>query len=64
MNSREIIKKLKEDGWELKHVAGSHHKFGHPDKPGIVTFIHPKADFATGTLRSIFRQAGWEWRKR
>jgi len=29
---------------------------------GKVTVPHPKKDLAIGTLRSIFRQAGWEWR--
>ena len=38
--------------------------FTHPDKPGRVTVVHPLADIPTGTLRSIFRQAGWDWRER
>jgi HicA toxin of bacterial toxin-antitoxin, len=42
--------------------ARSHHKFKHPDRTGYVTVIHPNHDFAIGTLRSIFKQAGWEWR--
>ncbi|HIJ80512.1 MAG TPA: type II toxin-antitoxin system HicA family toxin [Desulfuromonadales bacterium] len=62
VTSREIITRLKRDGWELAGVTGSHHKFKHSEKNGIVTIIHPNHDFATGTLRSIFRQAGWEWR--
>ncbi len=62
MTSKEIIKRLKREGWELVAVSGSHHKFKHPEKPGYVTVIHPNHDFAIGTLRSIFRQAGWEWR--
>ncbi|HIJ86406.1 MAG TPA: type II toxin-antitoxin system HicA family toxin [Desulfuromonadales bacterium] len=62
MTSREIIKRLKKEEWELVAVTGSHHKFKHSVNPGIVTVIHPNHDFATGTLRSIFRQAGWEWR--
>ena len=62
MSSREIIKRLKKDGWELVAVTGSHHKFKHPEKTGYVTVIHPNHDFATATLRSVYRQAGWEWR--
>ncbi|RLC28426.1 MAG: toxin HicA, partial [Deltaproteobacteria bacterium] len=27
-----------------------------------VTVPHPKRDFPIGTLRSIYRQAGWKWR--
>lgn len=62
MDSRALIKRLKDDGWQETHVVGSHHKFTHPSKNGAVTVIHPKKDYAIGTLRSIFKQAGWEWR--
>lgn len=57
--SREIIKKLKKDGWYLVSVNGSHHKFKHPVKKGIVTVAHPQKDFTTKTLKSIYKQAGW-----
>ncbi|WP_374685546.1 type II toxin-antitoxin system HicA family toxin [Promineifilum sp.] len=61
MNSREIIARLKRDGWEVVHIKGSHYHFKHPSKPGRVTVPHPKRDLPVGTLRSIFRQAGWKW---
>jgi len=61
MNSRDIIAKLRDDGWELVHIRGSHHQYKHPDKPGRVTVPHPKKDLPVGTLRSIYRQAGWSW---
>jgi len=61
MNSREIIAKLKASGWTLVHVRGSHHHFKHPTKSGRVTVPHPKRDLPIGTLRSIYRQAGWSW---
>ena len=61
MNSREVIARLKQDGWELAHIRGSHHQFRHPEKPGRVTVPHPKRDLPVGTLRNIYRQAGWEW---
>ncbi|MDO9383950.1 MAG: type II toxin-antitoxin system HicA family toxin [Hyphomicrobiaceae bacterium] len=38
-----------------------HHQFRHPSKPGVVTLPHPSRDFAPGTYRSIYRQAGWPW---
>lgn len=63
MTSREVIAKLKADGWELVHVRGSHQQFKHSTKPGRVTVPHPKKDLPKGTLRSIYRQAGWEWEK-
>lgn len=58
MNSREIIKRLEEDGWRLDRTAGSHHHFRHPSKPGTVTEPHPKKDMPLGTLKNIARQAG------
>lgn len=60
MNSRGIIKRLADDGWELVAVKGSHHHFKHPTKPGRVTIMHPKKDFKPGTLNNIFKQAGWK----
>jgi predicted RNA binding protein YcfA (HicA-like mRNA interferase family) len=56
-NSRKIIKKLEENGFTLVKVVGSHHKF----KKGtlVVTVPHPKKDLPTGTVRSIYKQAGW-----
>lgn len=62
MNSADIIKRLLAEGWELVTVNGSHHKFGHPEKPMPVVVPHPRKDLPIGTGRSIFRQAGWEWR--
>ncbi|MFC1574413.1 type II toxin-antitoxin system HicA family toxin [Candidatus Latescibacterota bacterium] len=61
MTSREIIKKLRDDGWILNHIKGAHYQFKHPIKPGKVTVPHPKKDLPLGTLKSIFKQAGWEW---
>ncbi|GGB44412.1 addiction module toxin, HicA family protein [Roseibium aquae] len=56
-NSRKIIRKLEQDGFELVKIAGSHHKF----KKGnlTVTVPHPKKDLPLGTVRSIYKQAGW-----
>lgn len=61
MDSRAIIPRLKQDGWLEAHCVGSHHKFRHPAKIGSVTVSHPQQDYAIGTQKSIFRQAGWEW---
>jgi predicted RNA binding protein YcfA (HicA-like mRNA interferase family) len=58
MGSREVIDRLRADGWKLDRVKGSHHVFVHDSKPGIVVVPHPKKDLPTGTLRSILRAAG------
>jgi predicted RNA binding protein YcfA (HicA-like mRNA interferase family) len=60
MDSREIIRRLGQDGWVLIRTKGSHHQYRHPGKPGLVTVPHPKRDLPKGTVRSIFRQAGWK----
>jgi predicted RNA binding protein YcfA (HicA-like mRNA interferase family) len=62
MNSREIIRLLEEDGWEWVGGKGDHRKFKHPSKPGHVVVPCPRKDLQVGTLRNIYRQAGWEWR--
>jgi predicted RNA binding protein YcfA (HicA-like mRNA interferase family) len=58
MRSREVIKKLKADGWSEARQTGSHKQFRHPTKPGTVTVPHPKAELAKGTLKSISKQSG------
>jgi len=58
MNSREIIKRLRADGWQKVAQKGSHMQFKHPSKPGRLTVPHPKRDLPKGTVRSIEKQAG------
>jgi predicted RNA binding protein YcfA (HicA-like mRNA interferase family) len=59
MDSREVIRRLTEDGWRRVRTKGSHHQFRHPDRLGLITVPHPKKDFPAGTLRAIMKQAGW-----
>lgn len=56
-NSRQIIRRLEKDGFERVKVSGSHHKFRKNGK--TVTVPHPKKDLPTGTVRAIYKQAGW-----
>jgi len=58
MNSREVIRRLKQDGWSEVAQAGSHKQFKHPIKLGRVTVPFPKKDIPQETLRSIEKQAG------
>ncbi|MNQ89765.1 YcfA-like protein [compost metagenome] len=58
MNSADLIKQLKADGWYHVHTVGSHHQFKHPTKPGKVTVPHPKKELPIATQRSILKQAG------
>ena len=59
MKIRDVIKLLEGDGWYLVRTKGSHRQLKHPDKPGLVTIAgKPGDDLATGTLNSVFKQAG------
>lgn len=62
MNSREILRKLAEDGWYEVSQAGSNKQFKHGVKPGRVTVPHPKREVPVGTIKSIEKQAGLKLR--
>ncbi|MDE6727766.1 MAG: type II toxin-antitoxin system HicA family toxin [Oscillospiraceae bacterium] len=57
-SSRDIIKRLLEDGWYEVGCNGDHHQFKHPTKKGRVTVPHPRKDIPINTLKSIERQSG------
>lgn len=56
-DSKKIVKRLKDEGFELISIRGSHHKF----RKDAVTIIvpHPKKDLPIGTARAIAKDAGW-----
>ncbi|HEY4295428.1 MAG TPA: type II toxin-antitoxin system HicA family toxin [Paraburkholderia sp.] len=58
MNSAEVVRLIRTDGWRLIRISGSHHHFRHAVKRGLVTVPHPKKDLPPGTLNSILKQAG------
>lgn len=58
-DSRDIIRRLLQDGFEQVSVRGSHHKFVHKTTHLMVIVPHPKRDLPPGTVRSIYKQAGW-----
>nr|WP_252193217.1 type II toxin-antitoxin system HicA family toxin [Rhizobium sp. CSW-27] len=49
--------RLKDEGFELVAVRGSHHKFRKEDQTVVVP--HPKKDVPPGIARAIAKQAGW-----
>jgi predicted RNA binding protein YcfA (HicA-like mRNA interferase family) len=58
MNSRDVIRTLRDDGGlEVVH-SGSHKQFKHSTKKGRVTVPHPKRNIPIGTLKSIEKQSG------
>jgi len=58
MNSRDVVRALKEAGWYEDRVVGSHHIFKHPKVPGHISVPHPKKDLGTGLVSKILKQAG------
>ncbi|MGZ8400097.1 MAG: type II toxin-antitoxin system HicA family toxin [Methyloceanibacter sp.] len=59
-DSRDIVRRLEQDGSELVSVRGSHHKFRHREPARVVIVSHPRRDLPKGTVRSIYKQPGWE----
>jgi predicted RNA binding protein YcfA (HicA-like mRNA interferase family) len=59
MKVKEIIKMLKNNGWYLVRMRGSHRQFKHLSKTGLVTVAgKSNDDLASGTQNNIFKQAG------
>jgi len=58
--TREVLRKIKADGWTLDRVRGSHYVYVHATKPGIVVVpVHgTNLDISPGLMRSILKQAG------
>ncbi len=57
MNGKEVIKRLKEAGWEVLRVRGSHYQMGKDGERETVP-VHGKHDIPIGTLRKIERNTG------
>ncbi|MFV0385603.1 type II toxin-antitoxin system HicA family toxin [Paracoccus sp. (in: a-proteobacteria)] len=55
-DSRKLLKRLKDEGFEEIQKRGSHLKLRKGDRTVILP--HPKKDLPLGTVRSIYRQAG------
>ena len=58
-NSREILARLRKEGWEIVNVEGSHHKLRHNPSGRTIVVPHPKKDLPIGTARKIAKHAGW-----
>lgn len=56
-NSRNLLKILKDAGFEEVQKRGSHLKLRKEGGPTVI-LPHPKKDLPFGTVRSIYKQAG------
>ena len=59
-SSRDIKRRLEQEGRILERTRGSHHVFRNPRTGAIVVLPHPKKDLGVGLVRAIYRQAGWK----
>lgn len=57
MNGKEIIKKLQENGWELKATKGSHHMMTKGSHKVPVP-VHGSRDLTEGLIRALEKQTG------
>lgn len=59
MNAKELLKKAKQDGWEVKSQRGSHVKLIHKHKEQTVIIPdHGTKDIPIGTANKILKQLG------
>jgi predicted RNA binding protein YcfA (HicA-like mRNA interferase family) len=60
--TRDVVAKLRDDGWVVARKGpGDHVQYKHPGKLGRVTLDAGAREIPSGTLRSIYKQAGWKW---
>ena len=60
MTAREVMNRLRREGWSERAGKGSHVVFSKPGFPNVAVPNH-HGDLRIGTLRAIARDAGWEW---
>ena len=58
MTFREAEKMVKDNGWELESIEGSHYHYKHDKKPGKVTIPYHSGDIPKRVVNSIKKQAG------
>lgn len=57
MKFKEMEKLLKQNGWYLYKIVGSHYQYKHDTYPGKVTIQRHQKELKKGTVNSICKQA-------
>ena len=57
MNGKDIISKLKAEGWQLDRINGSHHILV-KDGKAVPVPVHGGRDIGAGLIAAITRQTG------
>ena len=60
MTGRDLIKILKDHGWVLDRISGSHHIMVKEGKRSIPIPVHGKKEIPIGLSKRILKQAGVE----
>ena len=59
MKTKELMKRLEQDGWYLHRHGANHDVYRHPSKSGqIIMPRHGAKEMPTGTANSILEKAG------
>lgn len=58
MRFREVDRMLKDDGWYVSDISGSHYQYKHPTKSGKVSVPNHPGDIPKSIVKSILNQAG------
>ena len=59
VSGKHLCQVLQQHGWDLKRIRGSHHIFGQPGNPTILTVpVHGNKPLKMGTFRRILKDAG------
>ena len=67
LRGRELLSILRQAGFEVIRIKGSHHFLRHPDGRATVVPVHAGEDIGTGLLGKILKDIEWsddELRKR
>ena len=54
---KQLEKILKQDGWYLYDIVGSHYQYKHNIKKGKITIPRHNKDMKIGTIKNILKQA-------
>jgi len=59
VSGKQLCVVLRNHGWELKRIRGSHHIYSKSGNPKILTVpVHGNKSLKSGTLKSLLRDAG------
>ncbi len=59
VSGKRFCKILEDHGWVLQRIRGSHHIYGQPGNPTILTVpVHGNRDLKVGTLGRLLKDSG------